>query len=224
MTFEEFQQCVQRFVATGKRVFATSSFQSHSLPMLHMISRVDRTIPVAFLDTGYLFPETLEFRDRVTALLDLNLHIVRPSVPKIHQRDIEGRLYFTSDTERCCFLNKVQPLEPWLQNYDVWINGIRGDQNDHRKRMQTEMQGPHGCRRLHPMLDWTRRQIHEYCREHSLPSHPLESTGYLSIGCEPCTVKLDLRSDDPRTARWLGQQKTECGLHIDLVQSEGHQE
>lgn len=218
MDFAEFEQRIVAYQEAGKKVFASSSFQTHSLPMLHMIGRMRVDVPVVFINTGYLFPQTLQFRDRIAAEFGLNVINVRPQIPRIHQRDAHGNLYFTSDTDRCCFLNKIQPMEPVLHEYDVWITGVRGDQSNTRASMQVEQPAPHGCVRLHPMLDWSAKRIHEYRMEFDLPEHPLEKDGYFSIGCEPCTVRLGA---DGRGGRWYGQNKTECGLHTDLAKEDG---
>ena len=216
MNFSEFQKAVADYRAAGKKVFASSSFQTHSLPMLHMISRFDKPVPVVFINTGYLFPETLAFRDVVASAFGLEIINVRPLIPRIHQRNSQGNLYFTSDTDRCCFMNKIQPIEPILHEYDVWITGVRADQNSNRAAMSLEQPAPFGCVRFHPMLDWNAKQIYEYGKKFNLPSHPLEDKGYFSIGCEPCTVKLD--SAGRRGGRWYGQNRTECGLHTELAQ------
>lgn len=208
---------IEAYKRQGKTLFATSSFQSHSIPLLHIISRIDKTIPVYFLNTGYLFPETISFAERLSLDLDLRIIGLRPLVPKAHQFDDDGHLFFASDPEYCCYLNKVQPLEPVLMQHDIWINGIRADQNANRAEMQEEEPAPHGTTRYHPMLRWDARSIHYYAREHDLPSHPLEAQGYLSIGCEPCTTKF-LDEGNERNARWFGLNKTECGLHTDLVE------
>ena len=208
---------IAHYRADGKRLFATSSFQSHSIALLHIISRIDNSIPVYFMNTGYLFPATLAFADRIAGDFGLTIIGLRPLVPKIHQRDDHGRLYFTSDPDYCCYLNKLQPLEPVLMTHDVWINGIRGDQNDNRKAMQEEERAPHGTLRYHPMLHWTARMIHAYGKRHELPPHPLEAAGYLSVGCEPCTTKY-FGGGNERNSRWFGLNKTECGLHTELVQ------
>ncbi len=100
--------------------------------------------------------------------------------------------------------------------HDVWINGIRADQSDQRKAMQEEEAAPHNSLRYHPMLNWNARMIHAYVREYNLPSHPLEADGYLSIGCEPCTSRF-LSNGNERNARWFGMNKTECGLHTQLI-------
>ena len=210
------RQKIERYRAAGRKLFATSSFQSHSVPLLHIISRIDAGIPIYFLNTGYLFPETIAFAERLGKHLGLTIQGLRPLIPKVHQLDDDGHLFFASDPEYCCYLNKVQPLEPILMQYDVWINGIRADQNENRKAMHEEEQAPHDTIRYHPMLNWTAKMIHQYARAHDLPAHPLEAQGYLSIGCEPCTTKF-LDEGNERNARWFGLNKTECGLHTDLV-------
>ncbi len=199
----------------GLRLFTTSSFQTHSLPLLHILSRLSPGIPVFFLNTGYHFPETLAFKDQVVRQLGLNLVELRSEIPKIHQKDAQGRLLFASDPDYCCQLNKVRPMEQALLTHDVWVNGVRADQSDTRKRFHEEEPAKHGVTRYHPMLAWTSRMVHEYRKAHGLPANPLEEKGYLSIGCEPCTKKFTL---DGRDGRWFGMNKTECGLNTDLVE------
>ncbi len=199
-------------------MFTTSSFQTHSLVMLHIISKVDNTIPVYFINTGYLFPETVAFKDRVANEFGLTVVDLKPGTPKFMQRDADGKLMFASDPDYCCYLNKTQPMETVLASFDIWINGIRGDQSSVRKAMKVEQPAPFDTIRFHPMLDWTNRDIYAYIKEHDLPRHPLESNGYISIGCEPCTRKPDPEMME-REARWFGLNKVECGLHTDLVKN-----
>lgn len=209
------EQAINEYNRRGLKLFATSSFQTHSIPMLHILSKIDNTIPIYFINTGFHFPESLEFRDEITSLFGLNLVDLQPLIPKNLQRDKGGNLYFTSDPDYCCYLNKVQPMEIPMAKHDVWINGIRADQNANRKSMHAEEQTPDGKLRYHPMLNWTNKMIFQYASHHQLPKHPLETKGYLSIGCEPCTQKFTF--DDERGGRWKGMKKTECGLHTDLV-------
>lgn len=208
-------KAIENYKSQGLQMFATSSFQTHSIPMLHILSEIDKTIPVYFINTGFHFPESLYFRDKVSEAFGLNLIDLQPLTPKNLQRDLKGNLYFTSDPDYCCYLNKIQPMDIPMAKHDVWINGIRADQNANRKSMGSEMKTPDGKRRYHPMLNWTNKMIFEYASKHKLPKHPLESKGYLSIGCEPCTQKFSF--DDERSGRWKGMKKTECGLHTDLV-------
>lgn len=216
MTFDEISRRIQGYRDAGKTLFTSSSFQSHSLVLLHILSRIDPSIPVYFLNTGYHFPETLKFRDFVTQSFGLATHDLRSDVPKIMQRDTEGRLLFTSDPDYCCHLNKTAPMDIVLSKYDIWISGIRADQSQVRAAMREEQPAPHGTVRFHPMLDWTSKMIFEYQKEHKLPIHPLEEKGYVSIGCEPCTRKLDPAMME-REARWYGMKKVECGLQTELV-------
>ena len=197
-------------------MFTTCSFQSHSLVLLHMISRIDKSIPVYFINTGYHFPETISFKDEVAAKFGMQVMDLTPPTPKNMQKGTDGRLLFASDPDYCCHLNKTQPVEGALKFYNIWINGIRGDQSQERKEMDVEQQAPFGVVRFHPMLDWTAKMIYDYRKEHQLPRHPLEEKGYLSIGCEPCTRKMDPEMME-REARWFGMHKVECGLHTDLV-------
>ena len=202
---------------SGKSLFATSSFQAHSIPLLYILSEFDRDIPVYFLDTGFHFPETRIFRDRICEQLKLNLLVVESPVPKIAQRDEHSAFLFTSDPDRCCYLNKVLPMEPILMQHDVWISGVRRDQTRHRKDLNAEEQGIHDTLRYHPLLDWTAKMIWEYRQAFNLPEHPLEAKGYLSIGCVPCTRKFQEQPDE-RVGRWAGMSKEECGIHTEFVQ------
>lgn len=212
----EIRNVLARFKEEGKKVFATSSFQTHSIPLLHLISKVDPTIPIYYLNTGYLFPETLAFKDALAERLGLKIIGLESNTPKMQQRDAHGNLLFVSDPTYCCYINKVLPLEPILLQYDVWINGIRADQNANRARMNVFEKTPQGALRYHPMLNWTSKDIYAYRLKHNLPSHPLEKEGYLSMGCEPCTRKPDADTDG-RNARWFGLKTDECGLHTDLI-------
>ena len=216
MKLDEIIQRIEAYKAEGKQLFTTSSFQSHSLVLVHILSQIDRTIPVYFINTGYHFPETVKFRDYITELYGLNTIDLRSDVPKFMQRDPEGRLLFTSDPDHCCHLNKTQPMDAILMSYDVWINGVRADQSAIRAAMKVEQPAKHGCLRFHPMLDWNARMIWQYQKEHKLPKHPLEEKRFVSIGCEPCTRKLDPEMQE-REARWFGMNKIECGLHTDLI-------
>jgi len=203
------------YQTSGKQLFTTSSFQSHSLVLLHIISLTDKSIPVFFINTGYHFPESLAFRDRIARDFGLNIIDLVSETPKYMQRDAEGRLLFASDPDHCCHINKVQPLDALMRSYDIWINGVRADQSATRAAMQEEQAAPHGVIRYHPMLNWTSKMIYDYQKLHQLPKHPLENKGYMSIGCEPCTRKFDADMLE-RESRWYGLNKNECGLHTTL--------
>lgn len=216
--FEEISSQIKSYSDRGLKLFTSSSFQTHSIVLLHIISRIDKSIPVYFLQTGFHFPETLLYKNQITALFGLKRIDLVSATPKIRQVDEQGRFLFTSDTDYCCYLNKIQPMEPVLDYYDVWINGVRADQNENRSTFNIEEKTNRHAIRFHPMLRWTNKMIYDYIREFNLPKHPLDEKGYLSIGCEPCTRKIDIEfMNDERQARWYGMNKTECGLNTELI-------
>lgn len=216
MDFEAIKSKINEYNQRGLKMFTTSSFQTHSIVLLHILSRIDNTIPIYFINTGYHFPDTVAFKDQIADQLKLNMKEVSSFTPRHMQKDARGKLLFTSDPDFCCYLNKVQPLEPILAEHNVWINGVRADQSSVRKNFKEEEKAPHDVIRFHPMLDWNTKMIEAYIKEHKLPRHPLEEKGYFSIGCEPCTRKFDLEWN-AREGRWFGLNKTECGLNTDLV-------
>ena len=216
MNFEEIKEKMESYQRLGLKLFSSSSFQTHSLVLLHIISRIDKRIPIFFINTGYHFPETISFKDHIAKLFELDVRDVFPLTPKSMQKDAHGRLMFASDPDYCCFLNKTQPMEPILAAFDIWVNGVRADQSDARKNFRVETPAPFNTIRFHPMLDWSAKRIYEYLKEYNIPHHPLEEKGYFSIGCEPCTRRIEI-SADAREGRWFGLKKTECGLNTDFV-------
>ena len=209
-----FSRQMSLFREEGRRVFATSSFQTSSVVLLHLLSRHAPEVPVYFLNTGYLFPETLVFRDFLAGHFGLEVRSVRSPMSRSQQRDSAGRLLFASDPDRCCHVNKVAPLEPVISLHDVWISGIRASQSAVRAGMK-RLQPTEGILRYHPLIDWDARMIHYYIEQNGLPRHPLEDEGYVSIGCRPCTRRW-ADNLDGRQGRWSGLNKTECGLHTSL--------
>lgn len=208
---------INGFLAEGKKLFVGSSFQGHSIPLLHIVRSISQDIPVYFIDTGFHFPETIIYKEQIAKLLDLQVINIRSMVGKRLQCDADGMFYFTVDPDHCCYLNKIQPLESVLIEYDVWINGVRADQSETRRRMEQTVKGSFDTLRYHPVLHWSNKDIFYYRKLHNLPPHPLEQKGYLSIGCEPCTREVDALVDE-RQGRWFGLKKTECGLHTDLIE------
>lgn len=207
---------LHEYSARNLKMFCTSSFQTHSIPLLHTLSTSGLDIPIYFLHTGFHFPETLAFRNEITERLNLNLINISSPVSKVGQKDAQGKFLYASDPDRCCYLNKVLPLEPVLQSHDVWINGVRKEQTGFRESLNEEEKGAFDTIRYHPILDWTSKMIWEYRKEFDLPEHPLDSKGYLSIGCVPCTRKFDPEQGE-RGGRWTGLTKEECGIHTEFV-------
>ena len=170
------------------------------------------------LNTGYLFPESIAYKNEITDKLKLDTIELRPETPKSLQKDANNNLLFVSDPDYCCYINKIQPLEKILIENDIWINGVRADQSKTREEMTEEMDAPFNALRYHPMLSWNAKMIHQYIEHYNLPRHPLEDKGYVSIGCEPCTRSY-LTDGTDRKGRWFGMSKTECGLHVDLAKT-----
>ncbi len=206
-------------VSFGTGVAMSSSFQTQSVPLLHIVSQVAPQLPVIFLETGYHFPETLAFRDQLIAELGLNVKIFQSTLPQAAFAQQYGESLYQRDPDLCCYLNKVEPLQRAMEGLDAWISGIRRDQLSSRANAQILEATPQGMIRVHPMATWTNADINQYIKTHNLPQHPLMSQGYCSIGCAPCTSPV-LPNSDERDGRWAGQGKTECGLHTLLRQPE----
>lgn len=198
--------------ASGGSVAATSSFQTQSVPLLHMLSEVAPGIEVLFLDTGFHFPETLAFRDRLAAELGLTIRNIVPRGGHDAFRKRHGNLH-ARDPELCCHLNKVEPLEDALATYRGWIAGVRRDQTATRAGFLPASWDAAGRLKVSPLLAWTEADVWQYLHDHQLPEHPLLAQGYLSIGCAPCTRPVHA-GESGRDGRWAGTAKTECGLHL----------
>ena len=198
------------------KVVASSSFQTQSVPLLHLISRVCPEMPVVFIDTGFHFPETLTFRDELQARYGLNIVIVRPAIEKSQLLEKHGEGLYRRDPDLCCYINKVEPMQRAISERQGWISGIRRDQTAHRQGLHVLEPQPTGLLKIHPMINWTKRELWEYIDKHKLLSHPLFSKGYLSVGCAPCTRPV-FTGEDERAGRWAGTGKTECGLHVYLM-------
>jgi phosphoadenosine phosphosulfate reductase len=212
-------EAVSGFIDKGLRVFCTSSFQTQSIPLLHMLSRVEGFSNVYMTDTGFHFPETLSFAKKISRLFDLDLVLLNAETTKLQQLDGNGRFLYASDPDACCRINKVFPLDKIIPQYDIWVNGVRGDQSSARAELGEYENTKHECIRYHPMLNWTAKDIFYYTKVFDLPQHPLESEGYSSVGCEPCTVRASIEGNT-RNSRWFGLTKTECGLNTDLIAKE----
>ncbi len=198
----------------------TSSFQAEDVVVLHLVREVAPEIPVLFLDTGYHFAATYEYRDRIAADWQLNLKNILPAQTVAEQEAAFGILN-QSAPDRCCALRKVGPLFAALEPYGVWFTGLRRQQAKTRANLQPveSFVLPSGkqLRKLSPLADWHTRDVWQYAERYAIPLLPLYDLGYSSIGCEPCT-SLPASADDPRSGRW-GGAKVECGIHIQRGES-----
>jgi len=205
----------QQLHAAATNACVTSSFQAEDVVVLHLATRVLPEIPVLFLDTGYHFAETYEYRDRIAREWNLNLENLLPRLTVAEQESKFGILN-QSAPDKCCGMRKVEPLFAGLERFSIWLTGLRREQSKTRADLKTvdEFTLPTGKRlqKVSPLADWTTRDVWQYAEEHGIPLLPLYDKGYSSIGCEPCT-SLPLDPNDPRSGRWSGR-KTECGIHI----------
>lgn len=193
----------------------SSSFQTQSMPLLHIMSQIAPDMPIFFIDTGYHFWETLMFRERLAEEWKLNIvDLYRDSRWDVfvHQR---MRSLPLEDPNLCCFMHKVQPMQKALKGYKAWISGIRRDQTSVRAHAKILEMQEDGLLKINPLLNWTKKDVQNYIEEHNLPKHPLFERGYRSVGCAPCTIAIGV-NDDERSGRWAGKGKVECGLHTEM--------
>ena len=209
---EQIQNRILNYKKAGYQLCITSSFQTHSLPLLHIVTTAIPDLPVLFIDTGFHFPETYAFRNQIKDDWNLNLINVQSKTAKNQQVDADGQFLYSTDPEYCCHINKVEPLDDAMKIYDIWIAGLRKDQTKLRTTLQEEEFQEEGLMKYHPILDWNSKMIYDYAKAFNLPQHPLEAQGYLSIGCMPCTNSVS--EDMERSGRWYGSKKTECGIHL----------
>lgn len=182
--------------------------------VVDLVRQVEPGVAVLFLDTGYHFRETYEYRDRMAAAWGLNLINLKAAASVAEQEAAHGEL-FRSAPGQCCQLRKVEPLAAGLDPFEVWFTGLRREQSPTRAGLQhSEIHAlPSGkqLRKISPLADWTWKDVWSYLTVHEIPHLPLYDRGYLSIGCEPCTA-LPSDPNNPRSGRWAGA-KLECGIH-----------
>ena len=195
----------------GDIVLATS-MGVDSAVLLHMVSRIDPSVPVIFLDTGKHFRETLAYRDELAERFGLtDFRNITPDQAAIDTEDPDGKLY-QSAPDSCCDLRKVRPLDGVISSFGARITGRKRYQTPDRANMAIlEEGGPQA--KVNPLAYWSAKDVTAYMRQHDLPPHPLLALGYLSIGCQPCTTRV-APGEDPRAGRWRNSEKTECGIHM----------
>jgi phosphoadenosine phosphosulfate reductase len=196
------------------RIALVSSFGAESGVLLHLLSQVDRSVPVIFLDTGRLFAETLEYRSRLVDHLGLSdVRNVTPDPERLLAKDPHRALWMTN-ADLCCQIRKTEPLNRALGGFDAWFTGRKRFQN--AVRAELRLFEADGSRiKINPLAGWTTERLKAHAAEHGLPEHPLVAKGYPSIGCVPCTSRVEA-GEDARAGRWRGLDKTECGIHTGL--------
>jgi phosphoadenosine phosphosulfate reductase len=196
-------------------VILTCSFQHDGVALAHMLRDIAPEVPVVFVNTGFHFPETLAYRDEIRQRFGIKLVELDPIMPRAEFAERHGLDLYARDPDRCCHINKVEPLKRFLPGVQAWINGRRRDQASTRADIKVIEAFDGGLHKVNPLARWTGRDTWKYMQEHGIPTHPLFEQGYASIGCAPCTRPI-LPGEDERAGRWAGQAKTECGLHTFL--------
>lgn len=191
-----------------------SSFGAESVVLLHMVSVARRDTPVIFIDTQMLFAETLVYQQELAERLDLrDLRIIRAADTALQRQDPDGTLHKTAP-DACCALRKTEPLQRALDGFGGWITGRKRFQGSTRSTLEFfEAEEGTGRIKVNPLAHWAPEDLRTYMEENRLPRHPLVARGYPSIGCAPCTTRVN-DGEDPRSGRWRGQDKTECGIHF----------
>lgn len=198
------------------RVALVSSFGAESAVLLHLASRIDPAVPVLFLETGKHFEETLGYRDLLVRQLGLtNLINLYPDPTALANKDESG-LRWSYDPDGCCEIRKVAPLAKAMTQFDASLTGRKAFQSASRADLpvfELDTSDSSGRLKVNPLISLTKTDLDAYIAAHDLPPHPLVAQGYPSIGCSPCTSKV-ADGEDPRSGRWKGWDKTECGIHV----------
>ncbi|MEA2752878.1 MAG: phosphoadenosine phosphosulfate reductase [Myxococcales bacterium] len=197
--------------AFGEDLLFTSSFGAQSGVLLHLWSTVCRHLPVTFIDTGFLFSETLLYRDALVEKLGLEVRVVRPDIAREKFDADYGTDIQKTDPDFCCGVNKVAPISALKEAARGWVSGLRRDQSRTRADVAILETDEHLVR-VHPIATFTAADVAAYLARHGIAEHPLVARRYLSIGCAPCTRAV-AEGEDERAGRWDGSTKTECGLH-----------
>ena len=196
----------------GDKLALVSSFGAESAVLLHMVSQLKPEIPVLFLDTGMLFGQTLDYRKTLAARLGLtDVRDLRPHYQDLATGDPEAKLW-QSDTDACCHIRKVLPLDRALGEFGGWITGRKRFHGGDRLRLPV-VEAADGKLKFNPLANWAKADLDAYATEHDLPAHPLVAQGFPSIGCWPCTQPVE-EGEDVRAGRWKGLDKSECGIHV----------
>lgn len=179
-----------------------------------LIARAGLPVQIFTLDTGLLFPESYALWKQIEDRYRVSIVAVKPEFTVADQAEREGAALWEREPDRCCDLRKMEPLRRTLAGYDAWITAIRRDQTPERANAPVvSWDGRFGLVKINPLVRWTFPEVRAYVAEHQVPYNPLHDRNYPSIGCMPCTSPV-MPGEDPRSGRWRGQEKTECGLHL----------
>ncbi len=205
----------------GDDLLMSSSFGEDSAALIHMVHQIKPGMRIIFVNTGYHFPETHAFLEQLRLRFNLNIWTYRTRndpIAYLHHAGEENPAW-RKDIGACCAANKNEPFQRAMKELAPkgWLRGIRRDEAKTRAGRQfIEWNQGYNCHAISPLLNWTAREVHAYLKQHDLPRHPLWEKGYASIGCNPlsCTRPIG-EGEDPRSGRWAGQDKVECGINLD---------
>lgn len=199
----------------GDQLVMSTAFGKSGMVILHVLKDEVPEVPVYFIDTGFHFPETLEFVERLRSEWGARLLVHGPELRGKAFEERYGERPWERDPDFCCHKNKVDPFRELIGEtgrYQGWITGVRRDQSSTRAFAEPIERLEGGLVKIQPLAHWKRARVEEYLRENEVPLHPLFARGYPSIGCQPCTRAVGEGTDE-RAGRWAGKDKTECGLH-----------
>lgn len=216
-SFSALQYLIKDFFK--KKIVYVCSFGSESAVLLHMISKINNDLPIIFLNTHKLFKETLSYKTKLINQFSLkNVMECFPDDQELMNNDSNDFLW-RENADLCCKIRKINPLHKKLEKFDAWISGRKAYQSGERAEKNfLEFQDNKYI--ISPLLNWNKKQIEQYFQRNNLPHHPLVSQGYQSIGCKNCTLKTIKNSSNPRSGRWSGLEKTECGIHFSKNQNQ----
>jgi phosphoadenosine phosphosulfate reductase len=208
-----------------ERIVLAASFGGlGGLVLLDIALRIEPKLPVYYLDTGLLFPETYAFIREIEARYAISVRAVQPEISLDEQARIHGDALWERDPDACCAIRKVQPQRAFLKQYDAWITGLhRAAIASRQDVLPITWDAGSNVMKLSPLASWTDADVAAYADEHRIPHNPLVDAGYASIGCVPCTRRVGA-GEDARAGRWAGFTKTECGLHYPGATSEAAKE
>jgi phosphoadenosine phosphosulfate reductase len=198
----------------GAGLVMATGFGPEGIVILHIVQQVAPQTQVFYLDTDLLFPETYQLRDRLEQRFNIKLTKVSTTLGLDQQAEQFGPELWTNEPDKCCRIRKVEPLRAFLKDKQAWITGIRRSQTGHRANsMAIEWDKTNGLVKINPLINWSQDQVWTYIHLFELPYNILHTRGYPSIGCAPCTRPV-AEGADPRSGRWVGHSKVECGIHL----------
>jgi phosphoadenosine phosphosulfate reductase len=197
------------------RIALVSSFGTEAAVLLRLVAEIDPATPILFIDTGKLFGETLRYRNTLVTTLGLrDVRTVRADAAELNAADPNGELW-QGDSEACCRLRKIEPLAAALGPFDAWITGRKRYHGAERTALPP-IEALDGRIKINPLAGWSAARIRAAFAEYGLPPHPLVADGFRSVGCQPCTSRI-APGAEPRSGRWAGTGKSECGIHLALA-------